>query len=72
MGQLWGIASASAATVTWLAPTPVNALEQALRGWKVPVLGRIAHGRLLLDVRTLLPGDEDTIAAAFAAWGAGQ
>ncbi|HIR84063.1 MAG TPA: L-seryl-tRNA(Sec) selenium transferase [Candidatus Galloscillospira excrementavium] len=76
-GQVGGGSLPGAVLPGWAAaadpaPAPVNALEQALRGWEVPVLGRIAHGRLLLDVRTLLPGDENTIAAAFAAWGAGQ
>lgn len=35
---------------------------------RVPILGRIHRGKLLLDVRTLLPGDEAEIAAALAAW----
>lgn len=40
------------------------ALDERLRGRDVPVVGRIAHDRLLLDMRTLLPGDSDELAAA--------
>ena len=43
-------------------------LEAFFRGWRVPIVGRIHRGRLLLDVRTLLPGDEEEIGAALAAW----
>ncbi len=41
-----------------------DALDKRLRARRVPVVGRIAHDRLLLDVRTLLAGDEDIAAAA--------
>ena len=51
-----------------LALEPAEALEAHLRAWRVPILGRIHRGKLLLDVRTLLPGDEAEIAAALAAW----
>ncbi len=37
-----------------------------LRGAPVPVLPRVRDGRLLLDVRTLLPGDEADVEAALA------
>ena len=43
-------------------------LEAFFRGWRVPIVGRIHRGRLLLDVRTLLPGDEEEIGAALTAW----
>lgn len=43
-------------------------LEAFFRSWRVPIVGRIHRGRLLLDVRTLLPGDEEEIGAALAAW----
>ena len=48
--------------------TPAEELENFFRGWEVPVIGRIHRGKLLLDVRTLLPGDADVIAAALARW----
>ena len=48
--------------------TPAEELESFFRGWEIPVIGRIHKGRLLLDVRTLLPGDEDVIAAALSRW----
>jgi L-seryl-tRNA(Ser) seleniumtransferase len=44
-----------------------EALAAALRGAEVPVIARVADGRVLLDVRTLLPGDESTLEAAVAA-----
>lgn len=43
-------------------------LEGFLRGWSTPILGRIHKGKLLLDVRTLLPGEDEIIQAALAAW----
>lgn len=48
------------------------ALEAFLRGWSTPILGRIHGGKLLLDVRTLLPGEDETIRAALAAWNGGE
>ena len=47
---------------------PAEELEAFLRGWPTPILGRIHRGKLLLDVRTLLPGEEDIIRDALAAW----
>jgi L-seryl-tRNA(Ser) seleniumtransferase len=35
-----------------------------LRGHQPPIIARVEHGRVLLDVRTLLPGDESEIVAA--------
>ena len=47
-------------------------LERALRGWEIPIIGYIRQDTLLLDVRTLLPGDDEIAAAALAAhWGGG-
>ena len=43
-------------------------LEAFLRRWTTPILGRIHKGKLLLDVRTLLPGEADIIRDALAAW----
>ena len=47
---------------------PAEELEIFLRGWPTPILGRIHRGKLLLDVRTLLPGEENIIRDALAAW----
>ena len=51
-----------------VALAPAEELEIFLRGWSTPILGRIHRGKLLLDVRTLLPGEEDIIRSALAAW----
>jgi L-seryl-tRNA(Ser) seleniumtransferase len=42
-------------------------LAARLRAAPVPVVGRIHEGRLLLDARTLLDGDDDAVAEALAA-----
>lgn len=42
------------------------ALEPRLRGGRVPVIGRIADGRLLLDVRAVAPGEDELLAALVA------
>ena len=47
---------------------PAEELEAYLRGWTTPILGCIHKGKLLLDVRTLLPGETDIIRDALAAW----
>lgn len=41
-----------------------NDVEAALRGFRVPVIGRISKGGFLLDPRTLLEGDLADLAAA--------
>jgi len=41
-----------------------EALAAALRRQRPPIVARIAEGRVLLDVRTLLPGDAGVIVAA--------
>ena len=53
-------------------PGGPEALEAFFRRQRPPVIGRIHGGKLLLDMRTLLPGDEDLIQAALAAWAEGQ
>lgn len=54
---------------SWAVSLPLEpGLEVFLRRWEPPILGRIHKKRLLLDVRTLLPGDGEGIAAALAAW----
>ena len=44
-----------------------TSVEQALRQNDPPVMGRINGGRLVLDLRTLLPGQEKTVVQALAA-----
>jgi L-seryl-tRNA(Ser) seleniumtransferase len=39
-------------------------LEARLRQADTPVIGRVEHGVVLLDLRTLLPGDQEAIMAA--------
>ena len=68
-GEAGGGSRPGEALPAWaVALEPAEELEAFLRGWQVPILGRIHRGKLLLDVRTLLPGDEEEIAAALAAW----
>jgi len=42
-------------------------LEEQLRLGEPAVIGRIADGQLLLDLRTVLPGDDDALAGALRA-----
>jgi L-seryl-tRNA(Ser) seleniumtransferase len=35
-----------------------------LRGHEPPVIARVEHGRVMLDMRTVLPGEESEIVAA--------
>ena len=54
---------------SWAVSLPLEpGLEDFLRRWEPPILGRVHKKQLLLDVRTLLPGDGEDIAAALAAW----
>ncbi len=39
---------------------PAHKLDRALHDTDPPIIGRVEHQRLLLDVRTILPEDEDT------------
>ena len=72
-GEAGGGSNPGEALPAWaVALEPAEELEAFLRGWRVPVLGRIHGGKLLLDVRTLLPGDGEEIAAALAAWKGGE
>ena len=41
-------------------------LDEALRGGDPPVVGRIAHDRLLLDCRTVLPAQVGLLAEALS------
>ena len=47
-----------------VAPLAPQELEARLRQAGTPVIGRVEHGVVWLDVRTLLPGDEAAIMAA--------
>ncbi|MHB8172008.1 MAG: L-seryl-tRNA(Sec) selenium transferase [Thermincolia bacterium] len=47
-------------------------LEDYLRNWPVPILARIQKDQLLLDLRTILPGEEEEIVAALAAYDSKQ
>ncbi|MDI6871693.1 MAG: L-seryl-tRNA(Sec) selenium transferase [Bacillota bacterium] len=55
-----------------ITPGPeVGSLEECLarlRSADPPVIAHVAQGRLLLNLRTVLPGEEDLILAALAAW----
>jgi L-seryl-tRNA(Ser) seleniumtransferase len=44
----------------------VEALAARLRAGDPPVVGRIREGELLLDTRTVLPGEDDELLAAVA------
>jgi hypothetical protein len=42
-------------------------LARALRRAPIPVLGRVQHDSVMLDARTLLPGDSELIEEAILA-----
>ncbi len=65
-GSLPGFELPSVA-VALTGPAGAEALARALRHAAVPVIGRVADARVLLDARTLLPGDELDIEAAVTA-----
>jgi L-seryl-tRNA(Ser) seleniumtransferase len=66
-----GSAPGSALPTTLIAPThPVlnaSGLEAALRKQDPPVIGRIENDRFVLDVRTVLPGQDNLLAALLLA-----
>jgi L-seryl-tRNA(Ser) seleniumtransferase len=43
-----------------------DATERWLRTLDPPVIARIEHDRVVLDLRTVLPGDDDTLSALLA------
>jgi L-seryl-tRNA(Ser) seleniumtransferase len=47
-----------------LGGTDAESLSERLREAVTPVVGRVHEGRLWLDVRTLLPGEEDAVVGA--------
>jgi L-seryl-tRNA(Ser) seleniumtransferase len=63
-GALPQASLASRALTLTVAPLAPQDLEARLRQADTPVIGRVEHGVVLLDVRTLLPGDEAVIMAA--------
>ena len=68
-GEAGGGANPGEALPAWaVALSPAEVLDDFFRRRPVPILGRIHRGKLLLDVRTLLPGDGAEIAAALRAW----
>ena len=70
-GSLPGFELPSAA-VALAAPAGAEALARALRRAAVPVIGRVSDARVLLDARTLLPGDESDVEAAVASLASGS
>jgi len=51
----------AAGAARWRSP---DVLARTLRAQEPPIVARVAGGRVLLDVRTLLPGDEEAIVRA--------
>jgi L-seryl-tRNA(Ser) seleniumtransferase len=41
-----------------------NQIEQSLRSWSIPVIARISHGKVLLDLRTVFPDEEKNLSEA--------
>jgi len=54
----------SRALALTVAPLTPQALEARLRQAGTPVIGRVEHGVVLLDLRTMLPGDREALMAA--------
>ncbi len=67
-----GIPSAGVALRPRAGAGTVATLEAELRRGEPPVLGRIEEGQLLLDLRTLLPGDGERVVGAFVARAQGR
>jgi L-seryl-tRNA(Ser) seleniumtransferase len=65
-GSLPGVTVPSFA-VAIAGPMKPDDLDRRLRSHEPPIIGRIADDRYLLDARTLLPGDDETITAALMA-----
>jgi len=63
-GSLPGVTLPSFA-VAVTGPRRPDEIDRRLRSHEPPIIGRIADDRYLLDARTLLPGDDDAIVAAF-------
>jgi L-seryl-tRNA(Ser) seleniumtransferase len=66
-GALPTVELPSAGLALGTAARPAPAIDEALRAARPPVVGRILDDRLLLDCRTVLPDDVDTLARTLAA-----
>lgn len=66
-GALPTVALPTAAVQLGATAQAARALDEALRRADPPVLGRVAHDRLLLDCRTVFPAEVPALAAAIAA-----
>ena len=65
-GSTPGVTLPSRALVVEVEGRSASALAAVLRAGSPPVVGRIADNRLLLDLRTVDPGEDDDLAAAIA------
>jgi L-seryl-tRNA(Ser) seleniumtransferase len=65
-GALPEVKLPTAALAVGATPAACRALDEALRRADPPVIGRIARDRLLLDCRTIRPGEIPMVAAALA------
>jgi L-seryl-tRNA(Ser) seleniumtransferase len=65
-GALPTVELPTAALALGTAARPAGALDVALRRGRPPVVGRIEDDRLILDCRTVLPGDVAPLASALA------
>lgn len=64
-GSLPGQDLPSRGVAITITSTPLQQVELALRSLPVPIIGYIEGERVVLDTRTLLPGDEEQIIAGF-------
>ncbi|HEY7039906.1 MAG TPA: L-seryl-tRNA(Sec) selenium transferase [Methylomirabilota bacterium] len=65
-GALPTVELPTAAIALGTSDRPAGRLDEALRGGRPPVLGRLLDDRLLLDCRTVLPSDVPALAARLA------
>jgi len=71
-GSTPGVTLPSRAVALEPGDQPASALAAALRGGRPAVVGRVAEGRLLLDLRTVDPARDDALAEAVAGATAGD
>ena len=48
----------------WALEGPAHALDEALRGLPVPLIGRVVEDSVTIDFRTILPGEEQAVGRA--------